>query len=534
MASIFRPRYVMPIPKGAVRVTVKGAPCVRYTDGKGKVHTWPVHFDRSGRETGKMVGEQQVWWMKYKMPDGTPRREKGFRDKLATEQEAARQEREAQQAVAGILLVDNKTLADSLQNHIDAYRGSLERTGRARKYIDPVHTRLTRIARHCGWQSLKQTNPNDLEGYLAELTRQKLAPKTINEYLAAAKGFMRWCIQTRRLAGNPLEGLRRTTYQRENDKAALTTEQANKLLEVAGPNRLIYYVALRTGLRRAELEALQWGDIHLDVAHPHVALRAATTKAKRADVVPLRQDIIRELKAACPQDAAPTDKVFPFIARNSRGFLPDLDRTGIPRTDEYGKRYCFHSLRVTFGTWLAQAGVAPRVHMELMRHTDMKLTMHYYTDPRLLDTSRAVQDLPDLSEQGAQRQALRRTGSDDRPPSGGESIALNRASQRPGGSTWVHLGEKGEVRNRVGASKNADVDVEMVEAVGIEPTSGCPGPETSTRVVDPLNLGPQGSDRQDPGKPSQALISPATRPTDVPASPCVDVRPRSTGRPRRT
>ena len=86
MASIFRPRYVMPIPKGAVRVTVKGAPCVRYTDGKGKVHTWPVHFDRSGRETGKMVGEQQVWWMKYKMPDGTPRREKGFRDKLATEQ----------------------------------------------------------------------------------------------------------------------------------------------------------------------------------------------------------------------------------------------------------------------------------------------------------------------------------------------------------------------------------------------------------------------------------------------------------------
>jgi hypothetical protein len=109
------------------------------------------------------------------------------------------------------------------------------------------------------------------------------------------------------------------------------------------------------------------------------------------------------------------------------------------------------------------------------------------------------------------------------------AVPLYQRPQRKG-----HLGEKGEVRNRVGASKNADVDVEMVEAVGIEPTSGCPGPEASTRVVDPLNLGPQGSDRQDPGKPSQALISPATRPTDVPASPCVDVRPRSTGRPRRT
>jgi len=514
MASIFKPKYLKHIPEGATRCIAKGVPSVRYTDGKGKVHVCPVHFDRSGNETGKMVSEQHTWWMKYLMPDGTPRREKGYKDKLATEQEAARREREAQQAAAGILLVDNKTLADSLQNHIDAYRGSLERIGRARKYIDPVHTRLTRIARHCGWQSLKQTNPNDLEGYLAELTRQKLAPKTINEYLAAAKGFMRWCIQTRRLAGNPLEGLRRTPYQRENDKAAFTTEQANKLLEVAGPNRLIYYVALRTGLRRAELEALQWGDLHLDSVHPHVALRAATTKAKRADVVPLRQDMVRELKAARPKDAAPTDKVFPFIARNSRGFLPDLDLAGIPRTDEYGKRYCFHSLRVTFGTWLAQAGVAPRVHMELMRHTDMKLTMHFYTDPRLLDTSQAVQDLPDLSEQAAQRQVLRRTGSDDKPPSCGESIALNRASRRPGGSTWGHLGEKGEVRSRVGASNNADVDIEMVEAVGIEPTSGCPRPEASTRVVGLLDLGPRDSNRQDSQAPNRDCFSPASHPVD--------------------
>jgi hypothetical protein len=51
---------------------------------------------------------------------------------------------------------------------------------------------------------------------------------------------------------------------------------------------------------------------------------------------------------------------------------------------------------VTFGTWLAQAGTAPRVHMELMRHTDVKLTMWYDTDPRLLDTAKAVEGLPEL------------------------------------------------------------------------------------------------------------------------------------------
>jgi len=101
------------------------------------------------------------------------------------------------------------------------------------------------------------------------------------------------------------------------------------------------------------------------------------------------------------------------------------------------------------------------------------------------------------------------------------------------GRSFRDAQQTGERTGR-GAGKNAGRDVEMVEAVGIEPTSGCPGPEASTRVVDPLNLGPQGSDRQDPSRPSQALVSPATRPTDVPASPCVDVRSRSTGLPGRT
>ena len=65
-----------------------------------------------------------------------------------------------------------------------------------------------------------------------------------------------------------------------------------------------------------------------------------------------------------------------------------------------------------------------------------------------------------------------------------------------------------------GARKNADVDIEMVEAVGIEPTSGCPRPEASTRVVGLLDLGPRGSNRQDPQRPNRDCFSPASHPVD--------------------
>ena len=54
----------------------------------------------------------------------------------------------------------------------------------------------------------------------------------------------------------------------------------------------------------------------------------------------------------------------------------------------------FHSLRHTLGTNLALAGTAPRVAMEAMRHSDIRLTTKTYTDTGLLPVSDAVAKLP--------------------------------------------------------------------------------------------------------------------------------------------
>ena len=54
----------------------------------------------------------------------------------------------------------------------------------------------------------------------------------------------------------------------------------------------------------------------------------------------------------------------------------------------------FHALRHTLGTNLALAGTAPRVAMEAMRHSDMRLTTKTYTDTGMLPVSDAVTKLP--------------------------------------------------------------------------------------------------------------------------------------------
>jgi hypothetical protein len=156
-------------------------------------------------------------------------------------------------------------------------------------------------------------------------------------------------------------------------------------------------MAMRTGLRRNELKCLRWSDLHLDDETPHIRLRATTTKSRRADTVPLSVDVVEELRDLRPDSCDPKTPVFPKVPKMAT-FKSDLERAGIPYEDELGRRLDFHALRVTFGTMLATSGTALRTAMELMRHTDARLTTRIYTDPRLLDTAAAIKGLPQIPQ----------------------------------------------------------------------------------------------------------------------------------------
>lgn len=88
-----------------------------------------------------------------------------------------------------------------------------------------------------------------------------------------------------------------------------------------------------------------------------------------------------------------------------------LVKAGIPYLDEQGRRVDFHSLRVTFGTNLVLSGAHPRVVQELMRHSDIRLTMKLYTDASKLPMREAVAALPSF-------------GAIDRDSEVGEIISL--------------------------------------------------------------------------------------------------------------
>ena len=62
----------------------------------------------------------------------------------------------------------------------------------------------------------------------------------------------------------------------------------------------------------------------------------------------------------------------------------------------------FHSLRHTCGINPARGGVASRMAMSVMRHSERRLTNKVDTDENLLDTSGAIDSLPNYGERASQ------------------------------------------------------------------------------------------------------------------------------------
>lgn len=70
----------------------------------------------------------------------------------------------------------------------------------------------------------------------------------------------------------------------------------------------------------------------------------------------------------------------------------DLDKAKIaPETAE--GIIDFHSLRVSYCTALARAGISPAIAQKLMRHSDIKLTLEIYTKFSSEEVSDAVDKL---------------------------------------------------------------------------------------------------------------------------------------------
>lgn len=216
---------------------------------------------------------------------------------------------------------------------------------------------------------------------------------------------------------------------RRHDRRPLSDIELEALLNAArsggvvrhlrGPDRsMLYAMAAYTGLRACELASLTPNDFDLSAMPVTVIVRAAYSKHRRQDVLPLHPSLVALLRPWLAEKTA-GERIWPGTwakAKYAGKMLQhDLKAAHIPYVDENNRYADFHSLRHTFITNLVKSGVNPKIAQSLARHSTIDLTMNAYTTLTISDQSSALALLPtvpshepSVSDAGA----LRATGTD--------------------------------------------------------------------------------------------------------------------------
>ncbi len=434
MRSIFRKVAVRPVPAAAVITTDRlGNATAKWTPRNAKRSiAAPVRTLADGRKVIEV--ETGCYYAGFRDGDkGVRTISTGCKDESSARQFLANLERRAERIKAGIMTRREADASDRMHDPVDGHIADyIDRLpGKRGGPATPMHrdnTRrsLHRLATDCRWTCLADMTRDDLERWIASQASQGRSARSINAYREAAIAFANWAADpdVGRLPSNPF-GTGRAVIPKVDEEAdprrkrrALSPDDLSRLIAAArnaperprmrqdegevqtirrapehlsGHDRADLWMFLAgTGLRVGEVQQLTVADVRLDAVPPHVRVPAAVAKSRKEQTVPLRSDLIALMRRRLA-GRTPGDSVFEIPKALIRRFNADCRRAGIPKRDSEGRTVDVHSLRTTFGTYLAISGVAPRVAMELMRHSEIGLTMKVYTDPRLLPLAAAIE-----------------------------------------------------------------------------------------------------------------------------------------------
>ncbi len=245
-----------------------------------------------------------------------------------------------------------------------------------------VHARMRKA--HLQWwkEQLGLTTLGELygilprvESILRDIQKEGLSGKTLQNYSEALCAFCNWAVDRGYLSEDPLTKLTSYDTRPQSYRRALSTEEILKLLQVAPDDRrLLYEVALNTGLRANEIRSLTVQDLKPELGA--LALRSRWTKNRKRGVQPIPQWLMDKL-VKHSTGLSPSKPLLYVPSHTARELDKDMEAADIPKWTSEGK-IDFHSFRTTFITRTVEVGANVKEVQTLARHSTPDLTMNVY------------------------------------------------------------------------------------------------------------------------------------------------------------
>jgi integrase len=256
------------------------------------------------------------------------------------------------------LVTRSETVANALKGFLAAKRDDNMRP----RYLEDLRGRLGRFAETFGTRKVADISAAEIDGWLRDLHQ---APISRNTFHLRLNTFFEFARQRGWVEANPLKDVLRAKVS-AGAIGILSVEQSARLLESASEETLPYLaIGLFCGLRSAELERLEWKDIHFEENLVEVPSLKSKTASRR--FVTIRPNLSAWLA--------------PYRGRHGKicppglyeRLLEDRQRAGILRWPANGLRHSFASYH------LARFRDVKDLALE-MGHTRSEVTFRHYRE----------------------------------------------------------------------------------------------------------------------------------------------------------
>ncbi|GAA3948185.1 site-specific integrase [Actinomadura viridis] len=251
---------------------------------------------------------------------------------------------------------------------------------------------------------------------IGDCCEQLASDRTIRDAWTVLRAALNNAVREEIIPRN-VAGLLRVPKPRRRKVKPWSVDEARQFLESARKRRDPLYPAfvliLVLGLRRGEMLGLRWDDVDLDKAELTVGwqiqrirgqLLHRETKTESSDaVLPLPDICVTALSEREKDQAAARDRAeepwpdlgLVFTTRNgqpieprnfNRSFVTACEKAGVPQIP-------VHATRKTCASLLVAMDVHPRVAMQILRHSQISVTMNVYSEVSAEATRKALKRL---------------------------------------------------------------------------------------------------------------------------------------------
>ncbi len=252
------------------------------------------------------------------------------------------------------------------------------RTSKSKKTVELDELAMKNAKQFLGNVPIDSITTQRMEQFKSALL-EDYSPTSVNMIMRSLKAAFAKALSWKQIEEDPM---RAVTYLRipEEDAPFMSLDDIDKLREVtsSGLYRDFIETALYTGMRLGEIRNLSWDDI--DFVNMKIRVRnteSFSTKSKKERTIPLHPRLAEIFSLHSEVDHSPYVFIRPDFKQVDPGTANKKFRKYCKKAD-LDTRYHFHTLRHTFASHLAMAGVSLYFIQKMLGHQSIETTTRIY------------------------------------------------------------------------------------------------------------------------------------------------------------